>query len=161
MIVERTYNEEFVRCFMSTPEIFDTVSEDGQRPIDFNPDVEKDVWLVVVDDEEIIGLYFLHSLTTVTMMIHAQILVRYRAKHSKTAGIEVYKWMLDNLPDECQKFVTSVPALYGNVIKYVKYFGFKHEGTNRKSYLKGGEIVDMENYGITRDEVEEYLRCQQ
>lgn len=161
MIVERTYNEEFVRCFITLPEIFDTVSEDGQAPIDFLPDVHNDYWIVVSDGDDIVGLYFLHAVNTVTLMIHAQILTRYRKEYSKKAGTEVYKWILENIPLAYQKLVTSVPSIYGNVIKYVKYFGFKHEGTNRKSYLKGGEIIDMENYGITRDEVKEYLRCQQ
>lgn len=159
MIVERTHNQEFVKCFITLPEIFDSVSEDGQAPKDFSPDVNNDYWLVVSEGDEIIGLYFLHALNSVTLMIHAQILTRYRKEHSRAAGTEVYKWMTENLPFTYQKFVTSVPVIYQNVIKYVKYFGFKHEGTNRKSYLKGGEIIDMENYGITRDEVEEYL-CQ-
>lgn len=157
MIVERCFDQALIEGFIRSPEMFETVSEDGTLPEDFQADVINDCWLKVSTTNDLIGFYYLHEFSKVTLICHANIHPDFRKDYSKRAGKAAYHWMLHNLPHNIRKFITTVPEIYPNVMKYVEYFGMKREGVNRKSFRKHGQLLDLVCYGITREEIREYL----
>ena len=139
---------------MLRPEIFATVAEDGQDPAGYEPDVQAEVWLAMTtNDDDLVGLYNLHSRNAVTVEIHAQVLPEHRKEYSNATGLAALRWIRVNIPD-CYKVIATVPALYPNVRKFTESFGFQLEGVNRSSYLKDGEVHDQWLLGITRDEID-------
>ena len=144
---------------MTRPDIWETVAEDGQQAKDFEPDLDSDCWLLMSDDE-VIGLYNFHAHNSVTVEIHAQVLPDHRKEYSQETGLAALRWIYDYEFDGgkvYQKVIAQIPVIYENVKRFTCGFGFKVEGINRKSYLKGGVIVDQYLLGITRDEIAEVI----
>lgn len=155
----RTMDIKTIHNIVTRPDIWATVAEDGQRKQEFYPDVEGECWLTLVADDTIIGVYNLHVHNAITLEIHAHVYPEFRKRYSRHTCLAVFQWIMDNAK-EYQKVVASIPAIYPNVIAFAEMMRFKHEGTNRLSYLKDGQIVDQELYGITRTEIEEALNVQ-
>lgn len=151
--VERTFDTEIIRSIMTRDDIWSTVAEDGQHKEGFNSDPVVDCWLLIKSNGEIVGLYKLHTENCVTLQIHAQVLPEHRKAYSNDTGTSVLQWIYDNA-EEYKKVIACVPVIYRNVKDFTCSFGFLVEGTNRKSYLKDGELHDQWNLGITRDEIE-------
>ncbi len=157
MKATRTYNTDLVRQIMLRPEIFATCSEDGQDPADYQPDLAASCWLVMTaPDDVLVGLYVLHQRNAVTLEIHAHVLPEHRKVYSESTGRAALAWVLEHVPD-CQKIIAHVPALYPNVRDFALRQGFHNEGTNRKSFLKGGKLYDQWHLGVTREELETCL----
>lgn len=133
-------------------QMFDNICEDEVSA--YIPDVVNENW-VVLSDNELIGLYRLHQLGSVTHQIHAMILPDKRKEYAKESGRVILQWCLDNL--DFKKLIAEIPAKYMNVYHFTKGQGFKDEGINRMSFMKDGELWDKYNLGMTRQEVEEWL----
>lgn len=156
----RIYNEQFIKVFMAHPEIFACVTEDGAHSDEFTPDVENEFWLLVSNDEAVIGLYRLHPTSTCALTCHANILPEFRREYSDAAAEAVYEWILDECPPCFAKFNSQVPENCGNVAQYLERHGWAPEGYSRKSWRKGGQLLDLLHYGITRDEIRGRRACQ-
>jgi RimJ/RimL family protein N-acetyltransferase len=151
MIAIRTYDTEVIEGLMRIPEIWATVAEDGQDPDKFKADCEGECWLLMMNGDEFIGAYNLHSHNSVTTEIHAHVLPAHRKQFSYSTGIAALQWVIDYT--DYQKVIAIIPTIYKNVKRFTCSFGFQEEGINRKSYLKNGEIVDQYILGITKDEI--------
>lgn len=151
--VTRTYNVDLVRAVMTTPALWDTVAEDGHDPDDYTPDMEGTCWLLMRAEGDVIALYALDKINTVTLEIHAQVLPEHRKEYSSATGKAALQWIVDNT--DCQTVMAWVPAIYPNVRDFTVSQGFQIEGVSRKSYLKNGELHDRTLLGITRDEIHE------
>lgn len=156
MIVERTFDRELIWSIMTEPQMWETVAEDGQDPQKYVPEVEREGWLLVYDEDDIYALYRIHAMNSTTCEIHTQVLPKHRRKRSLDTGVPVLKWIYENAP-MYKKLVCWIPDIYPNVRAFAEHFGFKHEGTNRKSYMKNGELRDQWLLGITRDEIERII----
>lgn len=156
----RTYDSGIVKDVMTTPALWATIAEDGQDEIDFEPEVREECWLLMLNDEVLVGVYNIHALNSVTLEIHAHVLPEYRKPYSKATGYAALKWIYENA-SEYKKVIAQIPTIYENVKCFTCSFGFKEEGINRLSYLKNGEIVDQWFLGITRDEIEKVLNHEQ
>ena len=146
----RTYDVEVIWSIVYQPELWACVAEDN--PPTFKPDVINEAWILITNNDEIVGCYNLHKLNGVTWQIHAFILPSKR-EHSKESGLSVLKWALDNL--EFQKIEAVIPVIFPNVYHFTLNQSFKDEGLSRKSYMKNGELHDRHCLGITRSEVED------
>jgi len=149
---ERTYDKVLIKSIIFNQAIWECIAEDGQEKADFDPDVESECWLVMRLDEIPIALYNIHALNSVTAQIHAHVLPAYRKEHSKETGALVLRYILENT--DYQKIVAVIPVIYENVKKFTMSFGFVEEGINRKSIMKGGELLDQWMLGATRSEIE-------
>ena len=154
MIVERTQDPELIKCVFSNPQIFATVAEDGQSATDIEPDMNRNIWLVMKDGSDVVALYQVERLNGITAQIHANVLPQYRKIRSKETGRLALDWVMEHLPD-IHKLIAVVPVIYPNVRDFTCSFGFREEGLNRESYLKNGEIHDQWILGITRPEIGE------
>jgi len=154
MKVLRTFDPVLVHAIMTEPEMFATVAEDGQRPEQFRPDVHSEAWLMMFDDEDVYALYRVHAMNSVTCEIHAQVRPKHRKVRSRETGVLALKWIYDNAP-QYKKVICWVPEIYPNVRAFAESFGFELEGTNKKSYIKGGKLRDQWLLGISREAIGE------
>ena len=159
MRIERTFDEQVVKSVMLHPAIWATVAEDDQIPGDWEPETDGECWLEVVNGDTLVGLYNFHPTNSTTLEIHAHVLPQYRKDCAFESGDLALKWMLEQAPEQYQKVIAQVPTLYGNVIKFTLAHGFTLEGINRLSDRIGGVLYDQYLLGITRNEIQEYLRA--
>ena len=148
----RTYDPLTVWAFITTPEIWETVAEDGQEPGEYRPNLTADCWLVMRVDGEVAALYHIHRLNQVLVQIHAQVLPKYRKEYSQATGEAALAWILAN-DAECEKIIAWVPTLYPNVKAFTESFGFRVEGRITYGYLKHGRLHDQWILGIKRGEI--------
>lgn len=156
--VERTYDERAIIEIMANPEMVKTIAEDGFDIDGYKPDVKGTCWLMIKAGEEVIGVYSLEPKNSVTLEIHPQVLPEHRSRYANESLMGVYRWILEEAPKNYQKVMSMVPVIHKNVRRFAEMHGFKMEGVNRKSYLKGGEIIDQWLFGITRTEIQEALK---
>ena len=155
MIIERTRDIDLINTIMFDDDIFDTVSEDGATKDRQRFDVYNEYWLKVLVNNELVGLYNLHHTNKSTLEAHVHILKKFRGEHSVNSILKVYEWLVENCGSEVVKFISNIPVIYPNVLRFCLSNGFKHEGVNRKSYLKNGSIHDVDMVGITKEEMKE------
>lgn len=159
--ISRTYDPDLVFDVMTHPALWPTVAEEGQDPMDFQPEMNGEVWLVVTHGTQVAGLYNLHAHNSVTLEIHAQILPEFRGENAKESSIALLEWFVANAPSQFQKLIAQVPTVYPNVVAFTKNAGFQEEGLNRQSCRENGELCDQVMLGITRQEIESFLRAKQ
>lgn len=158
--IDRTYDINLIRNVVLRPEIWETIAEDGHSPYDYHPDLQRNCFLHVWEDEKTIGLFEFKPVNAVTIDVHPYILPEFRGKKANEAGKLHLEWVYDNLP-HCNKIIGNIPTLYKNVKIYSLMLGYREEGYSTASYLKNGEIHDRWYLGITRDEIERQLQCQE
>lgn len=151
MKITRTFDVDLAYAIATTPDIWDTIAEDGQDPAGYVPDVESACYLVVREDGKLIGLYIFRRVNAITTEIHPMVLPKHRKQYSIAASKAVIAWFWENAP-WCQKIIGWVPTLYPNVRKHGEAVGFELEGTNVQSYMKGGEVYDQWLLGLMRGE---------
>ena len=151
-----TKDKKLIREVLSVPEIWETVAEGDIDINDLVIDNYGTKWLLIEDDVEVIAIYALEAVNSVCVDIHAHVLPVHRKKYSRETGLAALKWIKDNVP-RCKKVVAGAPDIYPNVSRFLLSFGFKHEGVNRKSHFKNGELRDVNNYGLTIEELIETL----
>ena len=152
--IKRTFDGELIREIMTRPDIWETITEDGQNVDDYFPECEGDCWLAVSDDNLTVGLYNLHPMNGVTLEAHIQMLPEHRLDYARPSVNHFYRWFRDECPKQYQKLIVKIPSLYPNVKKFVSEFGLELEGTLTKSHLKNGELADTWLMGITREQIE-------
>jgi len=155
--IERTYDVDLIEGVMRSPEIFAVTAEDGARLEDVTADPVGECWLQVVDEDgAVVALYNFHARNSVTVEIHAHVMPYFRKRYSYETGILALTWLRDNA-GRYKKVVAQIPAVYGNVIAFVKRFGFREEGVNRLSYVKDGVLMDQMLFGMTQNELKGLL----
>lgn len=153
---------EVIREILIEPEMWDRISEDGQKKEDFiisdNPAF---IWVGVFSrgnitrDRKLIGIFFLHALNKTTLQIHAHIKKEFRKEFAKRAGKEIISYFVNET--DFEKLLAEIPVVYQDVYHYTKSFGFIDEGINRQSFLKKGKVIDQYRLGLTRKEAKKWL----
>ena len=67
-----------------------------------------------------------------------------------------YQWVLEI--KTINKVISIIPENQKKVYNFAKKVGFIDEGVNRHSYKRDGNIYDQWYLGITRNEIEDYLK---
>lgn len=158
MTTERVFDEDLIWCIMTMPEIFATVAEDDIDKFDWHADVDNEAYLVAsTPDDGVIGVHRIHAHNRAMCEIHVAILPEFRRqKKGRQASIEALSWIHEYT--DYEKVFCWVPVIYPNVRRFAESFGFRLEGTNRKSYRKNGSLHDQWLLGITRDEIAEVIK---
>ncbi|WP_372857613.1 DUF2824 family protein [Pseudoalteromonas sp.] len=151
MMIERTKDAKKIKSILSIDGLWETISDDNATKDNFIIDADKDCYLLVKDDDLVVGCFKVEAVNSCCIIAHINIIPKYRKKYSKLAGLAFYNWVVSN--DFIKKVTVNIPVLYENVKKYCLAFGFKEEGLNRESILKGGKMADQWIMGITREEI--------
>lgn len=156
MHIERTTDVELIKAIVKHKNVWPWVSDDGADFEKYEPPIhESCYWLLVLDEGEVLGTYFLHQQNYITYEIHTCLLPAAWGKKAKQAAKQVLSWMFDNTI--CMKVITHIPENNEKAFVYAKRAGLTEEGVSRGSFLKDGKLLDQRLLGITK---EEFL-CQQ
>lgn len=156
MVAERTFDADLIAWIMTIPEIWDAVSEDGMSTSDFTPEVYNECWISVKVGETLVALYNYHAHNSITVEIHVHVIPEHRKEHAVLATFAALQWLLDN-EKQYKKVVIQIPEIYKHARYFSARFGFILEGTNRKSFIKNGNIVDRWLMGATTEEIMEAI----
>lgn len=152
MIIEPTYNMDLVKEILMIPEIWDRAAEDGADKDSYYPGFDTMCgWLLCKDDEDMIGIIYIHNDNTRSIKMHPYVLPDQRGK-GKQMMLSFFNWLITNCP-QVEKLLITIPFCYKRVYKFAQKIGFIDEGVNRQSYYKKGELYDQWNLGLTRDEI--------
>ena len=140
--VRRTYDIELILAVQTDQKIWATIAEDGHDAADQQvPDPVNNIWLALDTEQGVIGAVYLHQKYVEVVQAHIHILPEYRRDFSKFAGESIIEWILNNTPFKI--IYTEVPALYSNVVTYLKSFGFEEIGQIRACYTKNQTKHDV------------------
>lgn len=159
--LKRTEDTDEIRKVLLNPEIWERISEYGQSQDEFDPPIDDDIyWLAVRDDnDEIVGMFFLHPESSYTAMVHINILQQHRKEHAANAAYEFLKFVVNETVFE--KVHAEIPTINPDVVKFTIKQGFRVEGLSRQSIYKKGEMMDQFRLGITRSEIEQWIKEQE
>jgi len=135
---------------ISDSELFNRIG-DGSISYENFSMPENHIYVGAFDDEDLIGFYWMHHENSVTVQIHANILLKHRDKSSQaTRGIIDFIYeMMPNIHKVNAKIPTCYPDVYKHAIKH----GFKDEGLDRLSSVRDGVLYDQHILGLTREEM--------
>ena len=150
MIVEPTENYELITTILKS--MWDRCAEDGTIADDYQEGPEpKSMWLIARDDDNVMGVIFLHQDSSSIARMHLYIIKEFRPRVMDIMKM-FFVWF-DTLPKQIIKLSASIPLCHENVYNAAKRVGFIDEGINRQSYRKHGEVWDQWNIGLTREEI--------
>lgn len=138
----RCFDAELIKDVVTTPGLWETVSDDSVHPDKFIPDVEGQCWLAAIDGGCLLGFFQYHPLNGTTLIAHPHILPQFRGKRAFKAGKDQFDWMFSEYV-KYNKIVGFIPFIYKNVKIYCNMIGMKDEGVCSKSYMKDGELHDQ------------------
>ena len=156
MNIVQLYDVNAIRSIMLHEDIFSDIIDDTYNGVSYVPDVEKEIFLGVILDNTLIGVYRLHWVTGVTLEGHAHILKKYRKEYSKKSAFLAMSWILKNIK-LCEKIDAYVPKCSSNIINFLTLCGFLREGISMKSYKKNNILHDRILLGITRARMQEVI----
>jgi len=145
---------EEVELIIKTPEIFKRIAEDGVSRDTYKIPMDA-CFMLILKDEDVIGVWCLHPENKTTVQIHCNILQEHRA-HGKEAALLILKFFVNEMPKNYKKLNTEIPFSYPSVYHFTRKW-LKDEGVNRQSIMKEGKLVDQWRLGATRQEIEEIV----
>lgn len=155
--LEVTEDMLLVKKLLTTPELWDRISEDGASKEFYFPKCnENHIWVLIKDHEEIIGAIYLHKQTSISIQFHPSLLKEYRNKKYEVINM-FYEWFLENINSDINKINVNIPTCFSSIVKFAENVGFKKEGVNYQSYMKYGKYQDLQNLGITRKEIIQFI----
>ena len=145
----RNNDKADVLAFMVSDAVWATFKCDKSVKENYDINID-DLWLNIYVDNEFSGMARLNNYNLNTIAFHPY-MVKNKAK-SRDLVKEVFKLFLKT-PEFVNKLIATIPFDRKIVYNLAKRTGFRDEGVNRSSVLKGGVFYDQWNVGITKDEI--------
>ena len=119
------------------PHLIDKISDDHfSGVVDFSP---FNSWYKFKKDKNIIGLFMVRPINSVTVEIHP-LFKRRHAKHAKDLGLRI----MEKLKVEgITSFICEFPDNNTATVKLAESCGFNKVGIKKSSWLKNGELIDI------------------
>jgi len=149
MILTPCQDLDFIKEFLLQDDLYERASS-GEDKEDFSP--KDGVWLLVIREDDVIGVIFCEQDNSVTMRIHPYMIKEYRYLVRYMMKC-FYNWFLTT---NALKLIVSIPSFYKKMYNSALKTGFTLEGVNRKSYLKDGVLYDQWTLGMTREEITQW-----
>jgi len=154
--LRKAENVEEVDAILRDPELFARIAEDGQWDDYETPFDGHQCYLMIIKDDEAVGVWNLYPVNTVTLNIHCNLLKNHRGL-GVDASVLILEWFLTECPEQYEKLNAEIPVIYPEVYYHTKKFGFVDEGINRQSIMKNGVLVDQWRLGATKGEVSDFM----
>ncbi len=150
MTVDRTFDYELARSIITDPYIYDHVSDDNSPSAkEFQPVQSELMWyLIVRDEEEVLGCFLFVPQNSVCFEVHTCILPNALGSRAREAAQMAKEWMFTHSPAE--RIVTNVPETNILALKFAKAAGLKEYGLNPRSFLKHGLLLDQTMLGVSK-----------
>lgn len=119
-------------------------------------EIDTEQCLYLMPDED--SLFVFQQRNYITLEVHAAILPS-RRKYGRIDGLRAFDWVFSCTHFE--KIIASIPVTNRLSVIFARSNGLKKEGYSPKSFKLDGELIDMINYGITKQEFLEEILCRQ
>ena len=150
--LSQTKNLELVREIVTDPAIYPFVSDDGSPKPEEWKAPEALTYCLVKDGDEILGVWIFRKCNAVTWEVHTCLLSNARGKRGYQALKMLPEWAWNNL-EGAQRIITEVVEDNQPALVFALRAGMDKFGVNKKSYLKGGKLLDAILLGISRGEI--------
>lgn len=148
-----TRDKNLIHSIVTDKDIWKRVTDDSvTNPNLFFVSLEpRFVWVLVRDDDEIMGLFLAEKRNHIMYEIHTMLL---RSAYGNALHIakEGLKWAFNNLLN-CKRIITLVPSYNILADRLCRNTGLQFIGLNRGSYLYNGVMYDTKLYGISKEEL--------
>lgn len=146
--VERSRDAAVIRAICTHPEIFPHVTDDFfPSPEAWTvPDLEHFHFFVAIDDVGVCGFGAFHPRNFACWEAHCGFLVRAYGQVAITAIRQMLDLMLERVP----RIVGEIPISNRRAIAFAKRAGLVEYGINRKSTLRGGQLIDQVCLGLSK-----------
>jgi hypothetical protein len=141
VIIERTYNSGLIMDVLLNENIISTIAEDGATIENIQPNVFKDIWLVAINNNKVIGVCSLPAKTSSCCEVHLRVLKEHRSKHKSEVADKIEKWIVDNTP--FKTVIAEIPEVFINVTSFMKSIGFTQTGVIDKCWKRNGKLIDL------------------
>lgn len=152
MILKRTKDLTAIKSFMMKPEVYALASEDGASLEPEFTESGREVWLLAVEDNAVIGLVHSHLENGTAAWFHPYILRSHKKEYLSLVKLFL-EWFSEYFPLEIQKLNAYIPTYAKKAYEVAMSAGFKDEGLNRMSYMKNGQLWDRHLVGVIRGEL--------
>lgn len=142
-MIERTEDVEFLRSIFTHPRVWPWVSEDGQRPQDYQPLIHPAVHYLRNGDAGVISF---RPLNSVLYECHVAMLPGVRSDAFAQAAAS---WMWAHTP--AQKLIVNVPSCNRAAVAYARRAGFTQEGRITRAFLRNGQLHDIVVMGRSKN----------
>ena len=151
MKFERTRDYELVREIITTPGIWEYVTDDfSPSRNEFRPTEHEGIWYILAGDNQntLIGMWALVPQNGACWEIHTYMLPGSGFSARRTAARELADFLFSTT--QCRRIVTNVPEFNRAARIFAKAAGMIEFGINPKSYLKNGVLFDQHLLGISK-----------
>ena len=137
-----------VKRYISHPEIFEAIAEDGVVFDEYTPTVGEDDHFIVTGTE---AMFYLHPFSAGVYQIHAHVHPDYR-DGAKDAAHRALCYAFREL--SALKVVCLIPEIFPRVRGFAQKCGLTDEGFIAESYLKYNSLNGMHLLGISKRKFE-------
>lgn len=131
-------------------ECFDDIVEDDTPITCAEIDMQKRLYLEVLDNKGTIGFYELKPFNRTTLEVHPFIL-KNRRKHSLDSAFLIKKWFnSEQCPKMYKSLVTHCPSIYRHIKIFLLKVGFNMVGQYKQAFTKNGEQCDLLFFQLMR-----------
>tara|TARA_R110002126_G_scaffold1757_2_gene10555 strand:- start:2657 stop:3109 length:453 start_codon:yes stop_codon:yes gene_type:complete len=146
MVVNPTKDKKEIKSVLCDEWIYSRISEDGAPSIEeYDPPMD----VLYLTDNDLSGIMIFHPVNAASYEMHIQMIDKTKAMEFCRSCID---WFWSN--SEAIKITAQIPEIYPDVCRFAEKNGFKKEGINRLSCIKGGRVYSQIYYGLSRSEVE-------
>lgn len=148
---ERITDPILLKRIITDPKLWDRISDDYcPSRDDFQPNPNM-LYVVVRDDQELLGLWAFHLHNAICWEVHTCLLPVAWGDRGRRAALEMAEWLWANT--ECLRLITNVPAFNRLAFKFAKAAGMEQYGVNKLSYMKQGKLRDQILLGLSKPQV--------
>jgi len=127
------------------------VSEGGANSEQFEPNLQTTVWVSVATDGDVLAIISFEKFNSVTLQVHPAVVPEHR-QHSRKIIAAAAEWV-NNTPSHYKKMIAEIPTKLKHVCKFAQWAGFELEGVRKSSFIKDEQLLDVNLYGITLEDL--------
>jgi len=154
IIFERSHDYELIRRILTHPRIYPFISDDGSPPADqYQPVEHEAMWYVIVRDThesgvpDLLGCWVFAPENSICWEVHTALLPCAWGERGQIAASMLPAWVWSNTP--CRRIITNVPSNNRLALHFAMRAGMTIYGTNERSFLKNGQLLDQICLGIS------------
>jgi RimJ/RimL family protein N-acetyltransferase len=147
---ERSFDYDLIREIMTHPQVYPHLVDDGSPAReDFCPLEHEAIWYIVVrDDDEVLGLWMFTPMNAICVEVHTCILPSAWGDRAHRAARGMVEWIWEHTP--WRRIVTNVPKNNRVALRFAVAAGMGIYGVNHLSFLRNGEPIDQVCLGISK-----------
>lgn len=149
--VERTFDFDLVRSYITHPRVYEHVSDDSCPPAsDFQPcQLDAVIYALIRIDGDPSGVFMFVTENAVTLQVHTCLAPSAWGRSAEAAKAAA-KWVFSTTG--FLRINTQIPVFNKLAERLAIKAGMKQYGLCPKSFLKNGQVWDIALYGMSKEQ---------